>query len=367
MRSTYLTAAITLIALVACSEPDAQSQETIRQYQFGAGDDGRYALVLREVPRPEAGPDEVLVRIRATSLNRRDYRMLNETIGQNGVDRTGNVILSDGAGDVIAVGDNVTRWSVGDRVAGTFFTDWDDGKVTPAARASARGLANGGMLSEIIVTLENALVSIPEYLSYEEAAALPCAAVTAWSGLFTTGDLQPGEYVLLEGTGGVSTFGVLFAAAAGAQPIITSSSNDKLARARELGAVGTVNYREDEQWQQTVRELTGGVGVDHVLEIGGRSTLPRALEALRMHGHMALIGSVTGDAPPIDTAVLRSRIGSISTISVGSRRDFEDMLAFMEERQMRPIIDSTFTFDQAQEAFDLMGNGSFMGKIVITM
>ena len=128
-----------------------------------------------------------------------------------------------------------------------------------------------------------------------------------------------------------------------------------------------MNYREDQEWQDTVRELTGGVGVDHVLEIGGRSTLPRALEALRMHGHMALIGSVTGDAPPIDSAMLRSRIGAISTISVGSRQDFEDMLDFMEERQMRPVIDSTFTFEQAQEAFDLMGNGSFMGKIIITM
>lgn len=365
MRASLLTPFIALAVLAACGAPDAQ--ETIRQYQFGSGDDGRYELVMREVPRPVAGPDEVLVRIRAASLNYRDVRMLNETVGQGGADYTGHVLLSDGAGEVVAVGSNVSEWAVGDRVAGTFFADWDDGKPTPAARATTRPIGASGMLSEFVLTPANGLVAIPDYLSFEEAATLPCAAVTAWSGLFKFGNLQSGETVLLEGTGGVSTFGLLLAAAAGARPIITSSSNEKLALARELGAVGTVNYREIPEWQHEVRALTDDIGVDHILEIGGAGTLPRAVEALSMGGHIAMIGSVTGNALSLDVGMLRSRIGQFTTMSVGSRADFEAMLEFMEAHQVRPVIDSVFPFEQAADAFDLMDNGSYMGKIVITL
>ena len=356
------------LALAAVAEAGAQSSETIRQYRFEASGDG-YELVMREVPRPVAGPGEVLVRVHATSLNRRDWYMLNETIGERGLDYTGNVPLSDGAGEVIAVGEGVTEFQVGDRVASTFFTDWVDGKRNAAVRPSARGAGpgTGGMLSEMIVTTPRALVPIPEYLSYEEAATLPCAAVTAWNGLFTQGNLLPGEYVLLEGTGGVSSFGLLFAAAAGARPIITSSSNAKLARAAELGAVGTVNYRENEDWQLDVRALTNNYGVDHVLEIGGRDTLGKALEALAFEGHVALIGGVTGAAPPIPVGALMGLGATVSGIYVGSRADFEAMNAFMEEHRIRPLIDRVFGFEQAQEAYDLMGTGSFMGKIVIAL
>ena len=364
LRAYSLAAIGTVLALAAVAEARAQSSETIRQYQFAAGSDG-YELVLREVPRPVAGPGEVLVRVRATSLNRRDWSMLNESVRARGVNFDGAIPLSDGAGEVIAVGEDVTRFEVGDRVAGTFFSEWVDGQRTAAGLASARGASSGGMLSEVIVTHEDGLVAILDHLSYEEAATLPCAGVTAWNGLFTEGNLQPGEYVLLEGTGGVSSFGLIFAAAAGAKPIITSSSNDKLARARELGAVGTVNYRENEDWQVEVRALTDGAGVDHVLEIGGRDTQSKAMEALAFGGHFALIGGLTGAAPPIPVGSLVRTGSSATGIYVGSRADFEAMNAFMEEHQLRPLIDRVFSFDEAQEAYDFMGNGSFMGKIVI--
>lgn len=368
IRSLVLATLGGALALAAGTRPGAQVPDTIRQYQFAASGDG-YELVLREVPRPVAAPGEVLVRVRATSLNRRDWYMLNETIGERGLDYTGNVPLSDGAGDVVAVGEGVTEFQVGDRVAGTFFTDWVDGRRSDAVRPSARGAGpgTGGMLSEIVVTSPEGLVSIPGYLSYEEAATLPCAGVTAWNGLFKHGDLKPGEHVLLEGTGGVSSFGLLFAAAAGARPIITSSSNEKLARAAELGAVGTVNYRENEEWQVEVRALTNGAGVDHVLEIGGRDTLIKALEALSYEGHIALIGGVSGAAPPIPVGALMGK-GAVATgIYVGSRADFEAMNAFMEEHEIRPVIDRVFAFEQAQEAYDLMGSGNFMGKIVVAL
>lgn len=343
----------------------AQSPDKIQQYQFAEDGDG-YQLQLRAVPRPVAGPNQVLVKIHANSLNRRDFGLLTEKIGFRGRNHTGTIPLSDGAGEVIAIGDAVTRFKVGDRVAGSFFSDWTGGDFQASMYASARGASAGGMLSEIIVTDQQGLVAIPDYLSYAEAATLPCAAVTAWSALVTRGNLQANDYVLLEGTGGVSTFGLLFSAAMGARPIITSSSNEKLARARELGAIGTVNYRENANWEVKVRELTGGAGVDHVLEIGGLSTIDKAADALAFGGHMAIIGRLTGGAPGIPLIPILSKRGTVSGISVGSRDEFETMLEFMTKHDLHPVIDREFSFDQAQAAFDFMENGSYMGKIVIT-
>lgn len=365
IRSLYIAIVGAAFVFAAACSGNAQSSDTVRHYEFVASGES-YALQLREAPMPSAGPDEVVVRVHASSLNRRDWYMLHETPGSRGRDLDGTIPLSDGAGEVIAVGSDVTEWEVGDRVAGTFFSDWRGGKFSPEAFASARGGSPWGMLAEVVVTHPVGLVEIPDYMSFEEAAALPCAAVTAWNGLFKAGDLQQDEHVLFEGTGGVSTLGLQLAAAAGARPIVTSSSNEKLAKARELGAVGTVNYRENAEWQDAVRELTGGVGVDHVLEIGGQDTLSRALQALAHDGHIALIGGVTGEAPPLAMRDLVLRGATATGIYVGSRADFENMLAFMTEHQIHPLIDRTFTFEQAQEAFDFMGNGSYMGKIVIT-
>ncbi len=366
MRSlSRFTAAIAL-AVLAVGEAGAQSPDTIRQYQLAAADTG-YELALREVPRPVAGHGEVLVRIRAAALNRGDLVRLSETTGPVGANLDGGIPLSDGAGDVIAVGSGVTQFTVGDRVVGTFFTDWVDGKMPPAGAASARAGTPHGMASEIIVTTPNALLPIPEYMTYEEAAALPCTGVTAWNGLFRAADIQPGESVLFEGTGGMSTIGLQLTAALGARPIITSSSNEKLARARELGAIGTVNYRENPDWQLEVLALTNDVGVDHVLEIGGADTQDKAFEALAYRGHLVVAGILTGEAPAISPRMLVGKGATATGVLVGSRADFAALLDFMTEYQIHPVIDRTFAFDELQEAFDFMENGDYMGKLVVVL
>jgi NADPH:quinone reductase-like Zn-dependent oxidoreductase len=337
----------------------------MRQYQFESGPSG-YTLALKTLPRPEAGPNEVLVRVRAVSLNRRDVSMLNNQYGPGG-SAAGGVPLSDGAGEVVAVGPGVTRFAVGDRVAGIFFTDWIDGPRDERTAASARGGARGGMLSEYSVSHEQGLVAVPDYLTLEEAATLPCAGVTAWVGLFKHGNLERDEYVLLEGTGGVSVFGLQLAAAAEARPIITSSSDEKLARAVQLGAFGTVNYRSHPEWQVEVRELTGGRGVDHVLEVGGQDTLPKALQAMAFESHIALIGGLSGFASDVPLPALMGLGATATGIYVGSRADFEALNAFIAEHELHPVIDRVFSFEEAPAAFDLMENGSFFGKIVIRL
>jgi NADPH:quinone reductase-like Zn-dependent oxidoreductase len=354
-----------LVLAAVTQSVSAESTNTIRQYQFAPEASG-YQLVLKDVPRPEAGVTEVLVKVRAVSLNRRDLNMLNNDYG--GEDAyTGGIPLSDGAGEVIAVGSHVTRFRVGDRVAGIFFERWIEGPPSADALESDRGGNPGGMLSEIIVAHEDGLVAIPEHLSYEEAATLPCAALTAWVGLFKRGHLQPQQYVLLEGTGGVSVFGLIFAAAAGARPIITSSSDEKLRRAMTLGATGTVNYRKDPDWQTAVRRQTEGHGVDQVLDVGGRDTLGKALEALAYGGHIALIGGLSGYGSDIPTDALMWINATASGVYVGSRQDFEAMNAFISEHEIRPLIDRVFEFEHAQAAFDYLKSGNFMGKIVIRM
>jgi len=355
-----------VLALGIASQPvSAENADTIRQYQFAPATSG-YQLVLKEVPRPEAGTGEVLVRIKAVSLNRRDLNMLHNDYG--GEDAySGGIPLSDGAGEVIDVGENVTRFKVGDRVAGIFFERWIEGPPSAGSLESDRGGNPGGMLSEIIVTHEDGLVAVPEHLSYEEAATLPCAALTAWVGLFKRGHLQAGQYVLLEGTGGVSVFGLIFAVATGARPIITSSRDEKLRRAMELGAFGTANYRKNPDWQIQVRELTGGHGVDQVLDVGGRDTLGKALEALAYGGHIALIGGLSGYGSDLPTDSLMWINATASGVYVGSRADFEAMNAFISEHRIRPPIDRVFEFEQARDAFDYMESGGFVGKIVIRM
>lgn len=355
-----------LMALVSApTVAGAQDAGTIRQYQFEPVG-GRYTLVMKEVPRPVAGDHDVLVRVRATSLNRRDLNMLHNDYGDD-ASYAGGIPLSDGAGEVIAVGDAVTRFAVGDRVAGIFFEQWIDGPPSETALLSDRGGNAGGMLSEVIATHEDSLVSIPDHLSYEEAATLPCAAVTAWVGLFKRGQIEPGQYVLLEGTGGVSIFGLIFADALGAKPIITSSRDEKLQRAVEMGAVGTANYRANPDWQLAVKEATGGHGVDQVLDVGGRDTLAKALEILAYGGHIALIGGLSGYGSEIPTDAIMWINATTSGVYVGSREDFEAMNAFISERQVRPLIDRVFPFEEAPDAYEFMENGDFMGKIVIRL
>jgi NADPH:quinone reductase-like Zn-dependent oxidoreductase len=358
-RSFAAAAALWLAA------PNTGAAETIRQWQFVPSGDS-HGLALREVEAPTPAANEVAVRVRAVSLNRRDLMMMQGRYGRGGAQANG-IPLSDGAGEVIAVGSAVTRFKVGDRVAGIFFEQWLDGDPTPAAIASARGGNAGGKLSEVIVSNENALVAIPAHLTYEEAATLPCVGVTAWVSLFKRGGLRAGEFVLLEGTGGVSVFGLQLAAAAGAKAIVTSSSDEKLERARELGAFGTVNYRKNPEWQREVRELTGGAGVDHVLEVGGQDTLPKALQALAHGGHIALIRGLSGFASDVPVGALMGLNATASGIYVGSRADFEALNAFLAEHRVKPIVDKVFELEEAPAAFAAMESGEFFGKVVIRL
>jgi NADPH:quinone reductase-like Zn-dependent oxidoreductase len=364
----HATALLSAVLVLSCVASAAAQQATTRQWQFGAGPSGQGCqLTLVEVPTPQPGPGEIQVRIAATSLNGHDPGPLRRACGPAGPD--GQVALADGAGDVIAVGPGVTRFQVGDRVIGTFFagSSFIDGRRSPEAMDHIRGGPGPGMLSEVVVDSEQGFVRTPDYLSDEEAATLPTAAVTAWVSLFKYGNVQPNDYVLLEGTGGVSSFGLLFAAAAGARPIITSSSDAKLARARELGAVGTVNYRTNPEWQEEVLALTDSAGVQHVIEVGGVETRARALATLAVGGHMALVGSLSGGGGEIPMRGLTSRDLRFSAFYVGSRADFEEMNRFMEGHRIRPIIDRVFEFEESPAAFEFIENGDFMGKVVIRM
>jgi NADPH:quinone reductase-like Zn-dependent oxidoreductase len=318
-------------------------------------------LALRDVALRAPEPGEIQVRMRASSLNGRDrYRVAGNCADMS------QVPLSDGAGEVTAVGAGVTRFSVGDRVVTTFFAEsWIDGEQPADANPYRRGGPGPGVLTEGFVGDADGFVHVPEHLSYEEASTLTTAGLTAYNALFKYGSLQPKDYVLLEGTGGVSSFGLLIAAAAGARPIITSSSDEKLARAVEFGAVGTVNYRQNPEWQEQVLELTGGVGVKHVIEIGGRDTLPRALQALDYGAHVSLVGGLTGFGGEVPFFVLFDKNASVSGFQVGSRVDFEAMNRFLVGHRIHPIVDRVFEFEDAAEAFDFYLNGDFMGKVVI--
>lgn len=362
----WIQLASSIVLLLVFSRTAAAQDATIRQWQYATAPGGQGCeLQMVTVPRPEPGPGEIQVRIRATSLNGRDRYMSARC---RAAGPGGQVALSDGAGEVIGVGAGVSRFQVGDRVVGTYFAEaFIDGKRPPGAMDYLRGSPGVGMLSEIVVDSEHGFVEIPDYLTYEEAATLPIAAVTAYVGLFKYGGLLPNDFVLLEGTGGVSSFGLLFADAAGARPIITSSSDEKLARARELGAVGTVNYRTNPEWQDEVLALTGGLGVQHVLEIGGEDTRQRALQALGNGGHMALIGGLTGFGGGLPVNDIFNKDGRVSAFHVGSRADFEEMNLFMAGHEIRPIVDRVFDFEDAVEAFDFFDNGDFMGKIVIRL
>lgn len=361
------TLPLAVLAAALVAGPALAQDDMIRQYQFEA--DGR--LVMKEVARPVPGAQEVLVRVRAASLNARDLATWTDfSRGRNGL-----VPLGDGAGEVIALGPGVTRFQVGDRVAGTFFVGGANVRIRGStadavarARSQARGGPADGVLSEMIVSHEDGLVSIPDHLTFEEASTLPDAATAAWNGLFTAGRLQPGEFVLLEGTGGVSSFGLLFSVAAGAKPIITSSSDAKLERVRALGAFGTVNYITNPEWQDEVRALTGGVGVAHVLEVGGRETFPKALQALGYAGHIAVIGVLSGDfassTPLLPLFVLGA---SVTGIWPGSREEFEAMNEFISEHQIRPVVDRVFSFEEAAAAYEYYAEQTFIGKIVIRL
>ena len=319
-------------------------------------------IVDRETPEPAAG--EVLVRMRAFSINFRDLRVLQGKY--NPKMKLPMVPLSDGAGEVVAVGEGVSRFQSGDRVAGIFMQGWTEGEIDDGKWRTALGGAIQGVAAEYCIFPESGLVRVPAYLSFEEAACLPCAAVTAWNALFETGSLRPGSTVLALGTGGVSIFALQFAKAAGARVLITSSSDAKLERVKELGAHDTVNYSTEPDWDKRVRELTGGIGVDHVIEVGGAGTLAKSMRAVRTGGVISLIGLLAQGAEVNPTPVLMRQI-RLQGIYVGSRVMFEHMIQAITLWGIHPVIDRVFEFSELAAALSYMETGKHMGKICLAV
>ncbi|HEX9051522.1 MAG TPA: NAD(P)-dependent alcohol dehydrogenase [Anaeromyxobacter sp.] len=337
----------------------------MRAYELRGNGVETLTRVERERPRP--GPGQVLVRVRATSLNYRDLLVASGTYTRGGPPKRPLVPLSDGAGEVVEAGPGVTRLRPGDRVAGAFFQRWIDGPFDAAKGASALGGAIDGILAEEVVLEADAALRFPGHLSFEEAATLPCAGVTAWVGLFVLGGLKPGETVLAMGTGGVSIFALQLAKAAGARVILTSSHDDKLARGKALGADAVVNYRTTPEWDAAARALTGGRGVDHVLEVGGATTLPRSLRALREGGHLALVGLLGGERGDPDVAARNDRGVRVDSVYVGSVRHLEALDEAIARATLRPVVDRVFPFERAREAYEHLRSGAHFGKIVVSV
>jgi NADPH:quinone reductase-like Zn-dependent oxidoreductase len=337
----------------------------MRLYELtqNAGIDG---LRIVERPTPRPGPGQVLVRVHATSLNRRDLLIMQGRYAR-GKPKDPVVPLSDGAGVVTEVGPGVRSRKVGDRVVGNFFQRWIDGPLDADKETSALGGAIDGTLAEFAVFEEDAAVLVPRGFSFEEAATLPCAAVTAWVALFELGKLHAGQSILAMGTGGVSIFALQLAKAAGARVILTSSHDSKLERGRALGAEGEINYRTVVAWGPRARELTDGRGVDHILEVGGDKTLPESLRAVREGGHITLTGLLGGAPGNLASAQKNDRQVRVDSVFVGSVRHFHTMNEAIEKWNIRPVVDRVFPFDQAREAYRCLERGEHFGKIVITV
>lgn len=328
------------------------------------GEFGLTSAKLVESAVPEPGPGQVRVDLHAWSLNYRDWMVV--TGAYNPRIALPFVPLSDGVGVVSAIGEGVDRWAVGDRVAATFAPGWVAGPPHKSKLASALGGGGAGMAAEQVVLDERAWVKVPDHLTDEEAATLPCAAVTAWNALFELGDVGPGQTVLTLGTGGVSIFALQLAQLAGARVIITSSSDQKLERARALGAWQTIHYGRDRGWGRTARDLAGGEGVDHVVEVGGAGTIEQSLTAVRPGGTVSVIGVLEGGGGPLPlTRVLMNAI-RMQGVLVGSRLAFENLCRALEAHETRPVVDRVFKFDELPAALEHLKSGAHFGKVVLT-
>lgn len=325
--------------------------------------EGVDALECIESDVREPGAGEVAISMRASSINYRDL-MTVENAAARGV----NLPLipnSCGAGEVVACGGDVTAFSVGDEVTSCFFEDWVSGEITPSAMASALGGDRPGVLAEYVVLPASGVIKAPAHLTFEEASTLPCAALTAWHALMKPYPVAPGETVLVLGTGGVSVFAQQFCQLMGVRTIVISSSDEKLEHIVSLGAGATINYRANENWEHAVLSMTDGRGVDRVVEVGGPGTLERSIEAARVGGVIALVGTLTGPSGKVaPTALMRKSI-TLRGIYVGSRAMFAEMNRAIEAHALRPVIDSRYSFEDAQDAYRKMRSAAHIGKVVI--
>ncbi len=322
---------------------------------------GLDSLKLTERPDPSPGYGQILIKLRAVSLNYRDLMVVKGLYNPNLP--LPLIPCSDGVGEVVALGEGVTRVKVGDRVAGIFFQKWLSGRLTEEKTRSALGGAIDGLLADYAVLHEDGVVHVPEHLTDIEAATLPCAAVTAWNAL--AGNVKAGDTVLVQGTGGVSIFALQFAQILGAKVIATSSSDQKRERLQSLGAAETINYKQTPDWGKKVYELTGGV--DHVVEVGGAGTLNESLKAVIHGGQISLIGVLTGGKGEINTAAILMKNVRLQGIYVGSREMFEDMNRAITHHKIRPVCDRAIPFEAARSALEYMESGAHFGKICIQL
>lgn len=320
-------------------------------------------LSLAERPDPAPGPGEVCIRVCASSLNYHDYAVVSGVLP---VDDK-RIPMSDGAGEVAALGDGVEGFAVGDPVMSTFFPNWPGGPVSAERTTGVPGDHVDGFAAEYVCMSAGALTPVPAGYSMEEAATLPCAALTAWRALFVENAIGPGSWVLTQGSGGVSIFALQMAKAAGARVIATSSSAEKLERLGALGADHLINYRETPEWGVAAREITGGRGVDEVVEIGGSGTLPQSIEAVRVGGHITLIGVLSGWGGEVPTAAVMWKNVTIAGVTVGSVDDQRDMVAGLEATGIRPVIDSSFPLADIADAFRHQASQRHFGKICLTI
>jgi NADPH:quinone reductase-like Zn-dependent oxidoreductase len=328
------------------------------------GEWGMDHLKLSTRPDPTPGPGQVLVKMRASSLNYRDLVVPDRGYGNH----TGTLPLipvSDGAGVVSAIGPGVKRVAVGDRVCPTYFQRWTGGEPNLERLTQSLGGPIDGTMAEFMCLPEEGVVKVPDYLSDTEAASLPCAALTAWSALVTTSNTRPGDRVLVQGCGGVALFAVAFAKMLGAHVTVISSSEERIARVKTLGADATVNYRETPEWAKATRDITAGNGYDLILELGGEKTLPQSLRCIRPGGTIAMIGILSGSAMATSLGLIITRQVRLQGVTVGHRDGFEAMLRAMAQHRIQPVVDRVFAFEELKEAMAYLKSGAQFGKVCI--
>ncbi len=358
-------ATLPMVSMAAATELPRGALGAIRAYQVGE-QKGLGSLMLTRRPDPTPGPGQVIVKVRAAALNHRDLAILHgRYLGPKPPER---IPLADGAGDVIAVGEGVSRVKVGDRVTAVPFTSWVDGEFDPSAFASDLGSGHDGWLTEKALLPASALVKLSDRISYDDAAALTAVGVTAWSIIHVLGAVKPGDVVLTLGTGGLSMMAVQLAKMAGARAAITSSSDEKLAAAKALGADITVNYRTHPEWGRKILEATGGRGADIVVETVGASTLSQSLAACAPNARIGFVGSLGGAAtaaPNFGPLIAKNIL--IKGLTSGTRRTLERLHRAVESSGLRPVIDKVFNFEDAPAAYAHLEKGAHMGKVVIRM